>query len=260
MILAGTKTWEMRTAPCPHMGRIGLIRQGTGLIVGIADVVASLPPLDGTGLIATRNRHGIAAEQDTQVLQARWLHPWVLENVHPLSRPVPAGQKPGQVIWVTLSPSVLGTVDAQLVNPQKFVSPTRPTLTTQYPRKGGVSPDVHVGASQTLPKLNAQNVDEIIIELTAGAIKNGNICVRAALSWLPANVLGGSNKSAAAASSLTVVFRPRQTVETDIASDKMLLRCRGAVLDFFMRSGARPGDHVRIRRVALQTLFVECER
>jgi hypothetical protein len=43
MILAGTKTWEMRTAPCPHLGRIGLIRKGTGLIVGVANVVASLP-------------------------------------------------------------------------------------------------------------------------------------------------------------------------------------------------------------------------
>ena len=63
-----------------------------------------------------------------------------------------------------------------------------------------------------------------------------------------------------ATSSLIVVFEPGETVETDIASDKMSLRCRGAVSDFFKRSGAMPGNRVRVRRQARQTLHVELER
>jgi len=149
------------------LGRIGLIRKGTGLIVGVADVVASLPPLDAASLSTTRGRHGIPAELDTQVLEARWLHPWVLENVHPLSRPVPAGQKSGQVIWVTLSPSVIGTLDPQHVSPQKSVILTPPASTTPHMENGGVLADVHAGAPQPLPKPNAQDVDEFIVPLVS---------------------------------------------------------------------------------------------
>ena len=34
LILSGEKTWEMRSRPTNVRGRIGLIEQGTGLIVG----------------------------------------------------------------------------------------------------------------------------------------------------------------------------------------------------------------------------------
>ena len=39
MILAGRKTWEMRSRQTPYRGRIGLIRKGTGMVVGIAEIV-----------------------------------------------------------------------------------------------------------------------------------------------------------------------------------------------------------------------------
>jgi hypothetical protein len=109
-ILDGTKTWEMRTSPAPRRGRIGLIRKGTGLVVGTAEIVDSLPPLDAAGLAATRDRHRIPAELDVQVLAARWVHPWVLHNVRRLPHPVRAGQKPGQVIWLQLNPDVVTTI------------------------------------------------------------------------------------------------------------------------------------------------------
>lgn len=109
-ILEGTKTWEMRTSPAPRRGRIGLIRKGTGLVVGTAKIVDSLPPLDAAGLAATRDRHRIPAELDVQVLAAGWIHPWVLRNVRRLPRPVAAGQKPGQVIWVPLHPHTVTAI------------------------------------------------------------------------------------------------------------------------------------------------------
>lgn len=45
-ILSGEKTWEMRSKRTLVRGRIGLIEQGTGLIVGECDLIHSGMPLD----------------------------------------------------------------------------------------------------------------------------------------------------------------------------------------------------------------------
>src|SRR5947209_18338036 len=37
-ILSGAKTWEMRTSKTSLRGRIGLIRKGSGVVVGVADI------------------------------------------------------------------------------------------------------------------------------------------------------------------------------------------------------------------------------
>lgn len=112
-ILVGTKTWEMRTAPTKRRGRIALIRKGTGLVVGTAEIVESLPPLDAASLAATRDRHRIPANLDAEVLAARWIHPWVLHDVRRLARPVLAGQKSGQVIWVPLGRDAADAINVQ---------------------------------------------------------------------------------------------------------------------------------------------------
>lgn len=113
LILDGRKTWELRTSPTKVRGRIGLIRQGTGLIVGVADLVDSLPRLDADTLATSRDRHAVPPEMDTVALEAGWLHPWVLHNARPLEHPVVAGQKSGQVIWVSLVPEIEATIHAQ---------------------------------------------------------------------------------------------------------------------------------------------------
>jgi predicted nucleotidyltransferase len=114
LILAGRKTWELRTAPTKVRGRIGLIRKGTGLIVGIADLVDSLPRLDGDALATSRDQHAVPPDMDRVALDAGWLYPWVLHNAQPLERPVAAGQKSGQVIWVSLASEVEAAIRAQL--------------------------------------------------------------------------------------------------------------------------------------------------
>ncbi len=91
-------------------------------------------------------------------------------------------------------------------------------------------------------------------------IRNGSLSVRRALRLLPDDAVGGPNRHATAAGSVTVVFEPGETVETDVAGDKMLLRCRGAVSDFFARSAAVPGDLVRMRRDGARTLRVRIAR
>lgn len=263
MIMAGTKTWEMRPKRSSYTGRVGLIKKGTGLVVGVVDLVASLPPLDAASLAEARDRHGIPPEEDAEVLRNRWLHPWVLANVRPLIRPVRADQISGQVTWVTLSQPVIAAIDEQLAGSGKpatirLPSSTEPPLQRKKPVIRTPSADRRPPSA--VVEARVPGGGEMTVELTAGAIKNGNICVRDGVSWLPSEVLGGSNKTMAANALLTVIFSPGETVETDIAGDKMLLRCRGAVKDFFNRSGAMPGDAVRIRQRGRHTLHVELER
>jgi predicted nucleotidyltransferase len=114
LILAGRKTWELRTSATKVRGRIGLIRKGTGLIMGVADLVDSLPPLSADALATSRDQHAVPPEMDSVALAAGWLHPWVLHNAQPLEGPVPAGQKSGQVIWVSLAPEIEAKIRAQL--------------------------------------------------------------------------------------------------------------------------------------------------
>jgi hypothetical protein len=112
-ILRGTKTWEMRGKPTGYRGAVALIRQGTGLVVGIAEITDSLPALDLARYHATRDRHGIPVERDAEVLRAGWVCPWVLENVRVLKRSVASTQKPGAVTWVTLPTEVIAKVQLE---------------------------------------------------------------------------------------------------------------------------------------------------
>jgi hypothetical protein len=42
----GKKIWEMRKSTCRLRGPVALIRKGSGQVVGVTEVVDSLPPLD----------------------------------------------------------------------------------------------------------------------------------------------------------------------------------------------------------------------
>lgn len=102
----------MRTRSTAYRGRVGLIRKGTAHIVGVADIIDSLDALDGAQLAASRDRHGIPAEMDGEILRARWVYPWVLGNVRALPTAVPVGKTAGPVMWVKLAPEVITAVDA----------------------------------------------------------------------------------------------------------------------------------------------------
>lgn len=112
-ILSGTKIWEMRSRQTLYRGRVGLIRKGTGTVAGVAEIADSLPPLDSAGFRAAREKHGVPPEKEVEVLQSGWVYPWVLHNVRILRRPVPAGQKPGAVTWVTLAQAAVSDIARQ---------------------------------------------------------------------------------------------------------------------------------------------------
>lgn len=247
-ILSGEKTWELRTTQAPRRGRIGLIRKGTGMVVGVADIIDSLPKLDAVSLPATRIQHRVPPDLDATVLKAGWLHPWVLGNIRNLSRPIVAEQRPGQVIWVPLSPSVVRLID------EDFGSTTL-TSATSAAHKTVIGNAMHPATTAA-----ASGRHEVRVRLTKGAIGNANLSVRSLLCFLPSSVIGGTSHSCPAPERLTVIFSPGATVETDVPVDKKTLHCRGEVADFYARSGAVAGDDVRIRISGLSTLHVELVR
>ncbi|MCX7512576.1 ASCH domain-containing protein [Frateuria hangzhouensis] len=103
-ILRGEKVWEMRTTATSVRGRIALIRKGSGRVVGVAELVDSIGPLDAIACRAHRDKHRIPSEQDEALL--RWNHAWVLRDARPLVQPVAYQHPNGAVIWVRLPDAV----------------------------------------------------------------------------------------------------------------------------------------------------------
>lgn len=102
-ILAGEKTWEMRSRQISLRGTIGLIRKGSGQVVGTADLIDVRGPLSQLALSEASHLHGI-----TPNLLApgewmdRWNVAWVLDNVRMFDEPIRYIHLSGAVTWVRL--------------------------------------------------------------------------------------------------------------------------------------------------------------
>jgi hypothetical protein len=105
-ILAGTKTWEMRSTATKQRGRVALVRKGSGLIVGTVDLTDSIGPFTTAEMLDSTDRHGIEPARILSGLIDKWKHAWVLSNVITLQRPVSYQHPAGAVIWVSLTDSV----------------------------------------------------------------------------------------------------------------------------------------------------------
>lgn len=103
LILDGKKTWEMRSRGTSIRGTIGLIKAGTGLVLGTADLVDSLPELSAAEMRRTTGLHAIPAAQIDDAVSDRWTTPWVLANVRRYEEPMAYKHPSGAVTWVNLS-------------------------------------------------------------------------------------------------------------------------------------------------------------
>lgn len=110
LILQGEKTWEMRSQPTRVRGTIGLIRQGSGLVVGTARLTESLPALTPDDYMQYREMHAIPEDMLDKVLANRWVFPWVLSDVYRLPEPVPYRHGSGPVVFISLEPSVIAAI------------------------------------------------------------------------------------------------------------------------------------------------------
>jgi ASCH domain len=110
MIITGQKTWEMRSRKTATRGRIALIRKGSKTVVGVADLVDTVPKLSRSALKSSIDKHQIpAAEIDED--NYKYDTAWVFERAQPLRRPVPYPHPTGAVIWVNLDPEVSAIVE-----------------------------------------------------------------------------------------------------------------------------------------------------
>lgn len=100
LILSGKKTWEMRSKPTKVRGLIGLIEQGTGLIVGECNIVESDSIKLSTieyGLHYDYHRVG-----DSGLLD-KWCYAWVLESAKRYDNPITYSHPKGAVVWVRIA-------------------------------------------------------------------------------------------------------------------------------------------------------------
>lgn len=98
-ILSGQKTWEMRSTSTKVRGPFAIIEQGTGLIVGVANLVGVMEPMTLGQLMSTKHNHHVDYDNNRELL--KWDRAWVLEDVKRIE-PKPFQQKQGAVIWVNL--------------------------------------------------------------------------------------------------------------------------------------------------------------
>jgi Domain of unknown function (DUF4357)/ASCH domain len=113
LILQGKKTWEMRSGVTRVRGPIGLISQGSGLVVGTAILTDSRLALTRDDYMCYREKHAVPEAMLDEVLAKRWVFPWVLSDVRSLPQPVPYRHGSGPVIFVTLEPSVVTAIAMQ---------------------------------------------------------------------------------------------------------------------------------------------------
>jgi hypothetical protein len=97
-ILAGVKTWEMRSRKTNIRGKIGLIESGTGLVKGTVEIVDCLEPLEESDYAISLCNHWVG---DYELLR-KWKYPWVLRNAQTLPEPIPYNHPQGAVTWVNL--------------------------------------------------------------------------------------------------------------------------------------------------------------
>ena len=112
-LLAGEKTWEMRSSSTSKRGQVGLIAKGSGTVVGVAELVGSHGPLDREAMRSSYDKHGIPVDMIESGAVDKWCYAWQLENVRRLEGPVAYQHRPGAVIWVNLDDAAKGALNGE---------------------------------------------------------------------------------------------------------------------------------------------------
>lgn len=109
MILAGKKTWEIRSKFTKKIGLVALIRSKSGTVVATANL-AKVIELNSD--ICSKNARKMGMSVD-EALDCFGDYAWVLEDVVAFKRPVPYIHPSGAVTWVTLDEPTTKKVKAE---------------------------------------------------------------------------------------------------------------------------------------------------
>jgi hypothetical protein len=242
-ILSGQKDWEMRSGATAFRGWFGLIRKGSGMVVGVARLVGVEAPKSADEMIASIERHRIPEAKIRDGSVAKWTTPWVIADVRHLRQPVPYKHPNGAVKWVQLEPKVVEAITRQLAGSEEIHAETLPLIVPLQPAR----PERTAGpASTNLPETRFIGETEI----TGGNLKNNHFYLRSFIQRFPDDLIGGGNKATAAKRTCLVDWGGNSPQDTDIAGDKMLFRRRAWVGRFFADNGAKEGDRVQVVETA----------
>jgi hypothetical protein len=101
IILSGEKNWEIRSRYTNIRGRIALIQSGSGLVVGVANLIGCAGPLSELEFNNNFSKHRVAPEVMAQ-FHYKKIFAWVLDNAIRLSTPISYKHPIGAVTWVNL--------------------------------------------------------------------------------------------------------------------------------------------------------------
>lgn len=104
-ILAGQKTWEIRTRHASRRERIALIKSKSGCIFGTCRVVDCIGPLTSEEMLANEDKHRVPEEMLSRYCRPDQTYAWVLADPQRLVTPIRYRHPPGAVIWVRLTRS-----------------------------------------------------------------------------------------------------------------------------------------------------------
>lgn len=259
LILAGRKTWEMRSQAAKIRGTIGLIRKGTGLVCGVVDLVDCLPALSTEEMIANAAKHQIPEHMISDGEVDKWRIPWVLENPISFLTPVPYDHPNGAVKWVTFAEHVSSQIAKRLDNvdtdevldseprsrrPASAQAEARPLSDVLAPLVVDRKPQ-----SVTRPEA-APGVMIGRTVITEGNLKNNHIYLRGFFDKFPKDAVGGSNRQSSGKATVHVRWSGSKWHETDLDGQKQFFRSRSLVREFLADTGAEGGDLVEVEQLA----------
>jgi hypothetical protein len=113
-ILAGHKSWEMRSKPFRGRETIGLIQKGSKAVYGVAEVIDCMGPLSREDLNAAYDRHRIRPHEFDDPRFSKYKYAWVLANITRLRYPIPYVHRSGQVIFVSFDAETSNAIVAAM--------------------------------------------------------------------------------------------------------------------------------------------------
>ncbi len=96
LILSGVKTWEIRGSRTHKRGKIGLIKSGSGTIIGEVELVDCVGPLSLQEFLNNKNKH----QSSSKTLMYKKTYAWVIKNPKKFDVAKKYKHPMGAVIWV----------------------------------------------------------------------------------------------------------------------------------------------------------------
>ncbi|WP_312529539.1 hypothetical protein [Paracoccus sp. (in: a-proteobacteria)] len=267
-ILAGRKDWEMRSQATAHRGWFGLIRKGSGQVVGLARLVDCGASLSQSEMLASHDHHRIPTDMILRGEVAKWIIPWKLADIIPLEKPVSYEHRSGAVTWVVFTSEVSKKLERIVDELTSEVQPSPPTrridqVETRFGSQVVASHATVPLASTATPVLPLPELPRRVVGrsmLTGGNIRNNHINLSTFLKEFPSDVIGGANSGRVAPKQLLIDWGGPQHVMTDIDGTKSIFRGRGWVRRFLAASLAKEGDVVVIAETEPYRYVVWLER